>query len=168
MADPFTWIAVMAVASAAYTGYTQHETAMFNKKMASQEAEYQRQLGVAKEARQRRAVKKAQGEAGVAAASAGVSLLSGSILDAFTESATEGALDAIMIRTGAKNAERGALIKAEEFGYAGQTSLVSAGLDIGTAIAGRYAKGSKAKPGGDGGQGIAGGADSGSQYSSLS
>lgn len=143
MADPVTWFAalslteqllvgatVVAVGAAAYSGYTTAQTADFNEKMARQEAEYQRQLGDLKEKRQRRALKKAQGEIGVAAAGAGVSLLSGSIVDAFTESQKEGALDAIMIRTGAKNAQRGALIKAEQFDFAGDAAIVGAGLDI--------------------------------------
>ena len=145
MADPVSWgMLIVAVVGAAYSGYTAHQTASFNSKMANQEAEYQRQLGDANETRQRRALAKAQGEIGVGAAGAGVSLLSGSILDAFTESQKEGALDAIMIRTGAKNAERNSLIKAEQFDYAGQTALVSSGIDI----LGAGMKGSKNLSGG--------------------
>lgn len=133
MADPITWLAVLAVATAGYTGYTTKQTADFNEKMARQEADYQRQLGVANERRQRRALAKAQGEIGVGAAGAGVSLLSGTIVDAFSESQKEGALDAIMIRTGAKHAETGALIKAEGFDYAGDVAVVSTVLDIASA-----------------------------------
>ena len=124
------WALAAAAAGAVYQGYTTHQTASFNKKMASQEAEYQRQLGDANSTRQRRALAKAQGEIGVGAAGAGVSLLSGSILDAFTESQKEGALDAIMIRIGAKNAERGSLIEAEQFGYQDKTNTVATGISL--------------------------------------
>jgi hypothetical protein len=45
-----------------------------------------------------------------------------------------------MIRTGAKNAQRGALIKAEQFDFAGDAAIVSAGLDIGSTV---FSKGAK-------------------------
>lgn len=164
MADPVTWFTaltlteqllvgatVVAVGAAAYSGYTTVQTADFNEKMARQEAEYQRQLGVANERRQRRALAKAQGEIGVQAAGAGVSLLSGSIMDAFTESQKEGALDAIMIRTGAKNAQRGALVKAEQFDFAGDATIVSTGLDIAsTSLSGASKVSGGISPGGSG------------------
>lgn len=136
---PIVLYAVM-IASAAYTGYTTHQTTKFNEKMANQEADYQRQVGDVKGQRQRRAMRKAIGEQGVAAAGAGVSLLSGSILDAFTESTKEGAFDAIMIRNGAKNAERGALIKASEADFANKANIIGTGLNIGTSVVSVKAK----------------------------
>lgn len=132
---------VIAAAAVGYSAYSQVQISSFNEKMANQEADYQRQLGEVKESRQRRNMRKAIGEQTVAAAASGVSLLSGSIMDAFTESTSEGIFDSLMIRNGAKAETRGALIKASEESYRGRSAAVGGFLGVAAPIAKGYAKG---------------------------
>lgn len=118
---------ITAVA-AAYGGYQAYQTGQFNKALANAEASYQKDKAKADLARHRREVSRLIGEQRVQYAEAGVSLLSGSAMDTFTDTMTESARDAETIRVGgdiAANKARFDGVIAKRTGEAGLVSGVA-------------------------------------------
>lgn len=118
---------IMAV-GAAYAGYTQHQAASYNAKIATQEADYRMKKGQADEEAHLDRLKKAMAEGKVATAKSGVSLMSGSAQDVFDENLEEGLYDAVMIRYGAAAESRSLLAKAAGLRSEGKAALIGGAI----------------------------------------
>ena len=126
--------AVAGAAGTVYSGVQQKKAAKVNAQIATNEATYQAQKGEAEEKRHLANMKKAAGEGRVAAATSGVSLLSGSVQDVFDENTEEGLYDAVMIRHGAKMASDSATAQASMFMHQGNTALTSGFIKAGSSL----------------------------------
>ena len=141
---------IMAVA-AVYTGYTMNQTAKYNAKIATDEAEYQIQMGKANEAQHLDNLKKQMAKGKVATAKAGVSLMSTSAQDVFDENLEEGMYDAVMIRYGAQAGSRSLLAKASGLRAEGKAAMI--GGMIGATSQGAKGYSAMNPPSGGGGAG---------------
>jgi len=130
------WVyASIAAAGAVYGGVKAKQSADFNAKIATQEANYAIQKGKADEEQHLDRLKKSMADGKVAVANSGVSLLSGSAQDVFDENLEEGLYDAVMIRYGAEASSRSLLAKASGLRSEGQAAMVSGLLKAAGSIA---------------------------------
>ena len=134
-AIPYIAYAVMA-AGAVYAGYSANQSAKYNAKIATQEADYRLQKGKADEAQHLENLKKQMAQGKVATAKAGVSLMSTSAQDVFDENLEEGMYDAVMIRYGAEAGSRSLLAKASGLRSEGKAAMIGGMISAAGSVAG--------------------------------
>jgi len=126
--------AVVAIIGTAYSAYQQSEVAKFNEAVADREAEYQKNRSTAEEQRHWQRVKKVLGQQKTQYAAAGVSLLSGSVQDVYSESLQEAELDAEIIKAGGQAAIRQAESAATNQRAAGQAAIAGGVASAGSTL----------------------------------
>jgi len=136
-------VPIMMAVTALYQGYSAHRAASLNAKIAKSDATYQLQKGEADEKQHMNNLRKQMATGKVAAATSGVSLLSGSTQDVFDENLEEGIFDALMIRNSAQQAANSSLAKAAQFQQQGKQALIGSFLQAGTSLAGGLSGGGK-------------------------
>ena len=129
----YTALAV-STASALYGGYTSYQSSKYNQKVAENEAKYQRQKAQVEAQRHLERTQRLMGKQRTGYASAGVSLMSGSVQDVFADTLQESAADMVAIKAGGQAAANKATVQAENYKSQATGAVVSAVGKVGSSV----------------------------------
>lgn len=124
----------LSTAGAIYGGVKSYQTAKFNQKVASNEADYQKNKARLDEEKHREKFAKFQARGKVQAVKSGVSILSTTADEVFNENLEEGLFDAAMIRYGGERAAESAQAQASQFGSQATGAVIGAAFKTGSTL----------------------------------